>query len=102
MKQIISVRSNAYFSQTEDEGFEIRPMMELVIIHTNGKSYKVEQDLLKTKETIAEARLIVGPKMLTELITELQLHQSKMATMQHNADSINTLAKHIQTKDGHG
>lgn len=96
---MIAVRSNAYFAQKEVEGLEITPQMELVIIHTNGKNYTVEDDNLITQDRISEIRLVVSRNMLTQLITELQLHQSNMGVMQHNADSINTLAKMIETKD---
>jgi hypothetical protein len=76
MKEMISVRSNACYIQAENE-FALKPVLEIIIIHTDGKNYKFTTNELKTTSKIAETRFIVNPEMLNELIVELQLHQKK-------------------------
>lgn len=94
---MISVRSNPYFTQKENEKIvQLQTYMELVIIHTNGKSYNVDKKgVLFSKSKLDETRLIVSPEMLTSLITELQLHQKKLESFRQNADQLNSLVQHL-------
>ena len=42
MKQMISVRSNTYYSQDENhKEFELNPMLELIMIYADGKDWKL-------------------------------------------------------------
>jgi hypothetical protein len=96
MKQIISVKSNAYYTQEEQQNeFALNPMLELVIIHTDGKEYKFTKNDLSSSTKIAETRMILTPEMLQSLITDLQLHQKKLNGIRKNADQLNSLVKHI-------
>ncbi len=97
MKQMIAVRSNAYFSQNENkEEFELNANIELVIVYTNGKTYEFKKDKgLVATDKLDEVRMIVTPAMLSDLITELQLHQTKLENTRKNSDQINSLIKHI-------
>lgn len=96
MKELLTVRSNAILMLDEtSKEFNTVPRLELVLIHTDGKKYRIDADNLITEQNVEESRLMVSPTMLNHLITDLQLHQSKMNALQQHSDSINTLAKYI-------
>ena len=97
MKQMIAVRSNAFFAQDDQkEGFELKPELELVLIFTNGAEYDIKKGQgLIAKKKLDEVRMIVNPELLSDLITDLQLHQKKLEAMRKNGDQINSLIKHI-------
>jgi hypothetical protein len=96
MKQMVSVRSNAYYTQEE---FALKPMLELVIIHTDGKNYKLTKNDMESSPKLSESRLIVSTEMLQHLITDLQLHQKKLDGIRKNADQLNSLVRHITSED---
>ena len=95
MKQIISVRSNSFYEESNQNGFHLRPSLELVIIHTDGKDYKMTKTDIAGTHKLNEIRLIVSPELMQGLITDLQLHQKKLENLRHNADQLNSLIKHI-------
>jgi hypothetical protein len=102
MKQMMSVRSNAYYTQEEGQKeFALNAMLELVIIHTDGKNYKLTKNDIESSPKLAECRLIVSPEMIQHLITDLQLHQKKLEGIRKNADQLNSLVRHI-TSDEQG
>lgn len=93
---MVSVRSNSFYEQKEDDKeFALKPQLELVIIYTDGKNYKITKNDIESSPKLAECRLIVSPEMLQHLITDLQLHQKKLDTIRKNADKLNALVKHI-------
>ena len=99
MKQIISVLSNTHYTQGEnDTEFTLKPMMELIIVYTDGKEHKLTPKGLKQEIKCTETRMIVSPYMLQSLITELQLHQKKLNAIAQNADKLNSLVKHINSE----
>jgi endonuclease III len=102
MKELIDVRSNTYYSQEAGEKeFELKPMMELVLLHTNGKDYsfnKKDGHILSTAK-IDEIRLIVNLEQLQDLITGLQLHQKKLQQIQKNATQLTSLVRHITSDE---
>ncbi len=104
MKQVVTVRSNTYYEQNEGEApFALKPLMELVIINTDGKDYVINKDgSIKGKFKLEESRLLVNPEMLTVLITELQLHQKKFEQIQKNAAQLTALVAHISTPANEG
>jgi hypothetical protein len=97
MKQIISVRSNQFYEQekNESEEFKLLPKLELVIIYVDGKEYEVRKKGFEAKAKISETRMLVSPELLTEMITEIQLHQKTLDGIRKNADQINALIKHV-------
>jgi len=96
MKEMISVRSNAHYTQEENnKEFKLDAKLELVIIHTDGKKYKIGKGELHSDPNVSETRLIVSPELLQVLITDLQLHQKKLEGIRKNADQINSLIRHI-------
>lgn len=100
MKQIISVLSNTHYTQDEtDKEFVLKPMMELIIIYTDGKEHKITPKGLKQEVKCSEVRMIVSPYMLQILITELQLHQKKLDSVVKNADQLSSLVKHITSEE---
>jgi hypothetical protein len=100
MKQIISVFSNTHYTQDEkDKEFLLKPMMELIIVYSDGKEHKITPKGLKQEIKCSEVRMIVNPFMLQILITELQLHQKKLNNITKNADQLNSLVKHITSDE---
>ncbi len=96
MKEIIDVKSNAYYTQPNDEKeFELKAFLEIVIIHTSGREYRVHKGNVESTPAIIESRFCVNPEQLAELITDLQLHQKKMNSVVNNADQLTGLVKHI-------
>ena len=81
-----------------DKEFTLTAGLEIVIIHTDGKSHQIsKKGEIISKFELAETRMLVSPELLQNLITELQLHQKKLEAYRNNADQINSLIKHIST-----
>lgn len=100
MKQVLSVRSNTHYTQEEnDKEFVLKPMMELIVIYVDGKEHKLTPKGIKQEVKLSEVRLIVSPYMLESLITDLQLHQKKLAGITANADKLTALVKHINVNE---
>jgi hypothetical protein len=101
MKEMISVRSNPYFTQKENEKtLQLDSCLEVVIIHTDGKTYNVnKKGAIFSKSKLDETRMIVSPEMLSSLITELQLHRKKLEVFRQNADKINSLINHLSKEN---
>jgi hypothetical protein len=100
MKQLLSVRSNTHYTQEEnDKEFVLKPMMELIIIYADGKEHKLTPKGIKQEVKLSEVRLIVSPYMIESLITDLQLHQKKLAGITANADKLTALVKHININE---
>jgi hypothetical protein len=100
MKQMISVRSNTHYTQEENgKEFELKPMMELIMIYADGKEHKLTPKGIKQDVKLSEVRMIVSPPILESLITDLQLHQKKLTGIRENADKLNALVKHITSND---
>jgi phosphotransacetylase len=93
MKQLLTVRSNSYFTQ---EGKELKPYLELILISVDGKEHKINRKYqIVSEPKLIESRLIVSPETLTQLITELQLHKKKLDAVRNNAEQMNSLIKTI-------
>jgi hypothetical protein len=98
MKQMISVLSNTHYSQEQnDKEFDLKPMLEVIIIYADGKEHKLTPKGIKQEVKLSEVRMIVSPVMLESLITDLQLHQKKLNGIRENADKLNALVKHINS-----
>lgn len=97
MKDIISVKSNPFFKQREEEKqvFKLDAVLEIIIVHTNGKEYSLSKNSVNSKPKISESRFIVNSEMLSDLIIDLQLHQDKLASFRRNSEKINSLVSHI-------
>lgn len=74
-------------------------MLELVIIYTDGKNYKLTKNNIESSPKLSESRLIVSPEMLQHLISDLQLHQKKLYSIRKNSDQINSLIRHITSDE---
>jgi hypothetical protein len=100
MKQMLTVRSNPYYTQQEEGSeFLLKSHLEIVIIHTDGKDHKLTKKGIESFPNLTETRLLVSPELLQDLITDLQLHQKKLEGFRKNADQINSLIKHITTSE---
>jgi len=100
MKQMISVLSNTHYTQEEnDKEFVLKPMMELIIIYTDGKIHKLTPKGIKQEVNLSEVRLIVSPNMLEDLITSLQFHKKKLDGITSNADKLTALVKYVNVNE---
>lgn len=97
MKQILEVRSNAFYLQPENaKEFELQGYLEIIIIHTDGKYYKVKGGKLETTPSFVESRLVCSSEQLTNLITDLNMHQKNMDGVRKNAEKLTRLVKYIE------
>lgn len=97
---MLSVRSNAHYTQEENASeFALNPMLEVIIIFTDGKDYAISKKQLVSTVKLSEIRMIVSPEMLQSLITDLQLHQKKLDGIRKNADQLSSLVKYVTEKD---
>jgi hypothetical protein len=97
MNQMLSVGSNPYYTQKEGKSFELESQLELVIIYVKGKSHKISKSkkMIESEPKLEEVRMIVSPSLLSDLITDLKLHQTKLEGFRKNSDQINSLIKQI-------
>lgn len=99
MKQLLEVRSNCHYTQSEGVGsFELKATMELVLIHTEGYNYTLSKNKLENKVKLNETRMVLSPDMLDALIVQLQMHKTKLAQIKENAIQINTLVSQFDKK----
>jgi hypothetical protein len=100
MNSILSIRSNPLYS-LDDDGKELTPLIELVVIHTDGKNYTFNKkgDDLTTTTRITETRYTVSPDSLGKFISGLKLIQQNMNALQNNAAGINTIIKQFSEQD---
>lgn len=100
MKEVLSVRSNPYYTQQDvNNEFALKAHIELVIIHTDGKNYNLTEKQIESYPKLSEIRLVVSPEMLQHLITDLQLHQKKLDGFRKNADQLNSLVRYINSEE---
>lgn len=101
MKELIEVRANHHYTQVEKQGsFELNPVVELIVVYTDGKQYSVTKDgYLKSEFKFSESRMLINPELLGSLIAQLQMHQSNLNKCRNNAEQINSLIKIIVTAD---
>lgn len=100
MKDLVAVRSNPYYEQVnEDNQVKLNAKLELVIIHTDGKHYKLKNNKLEADFNINETRILVNPELLEILIFELQLHQKNMDALNQNAIKLSTLMNYLGTEE---
>ena len=90
MKEIIDIRSNALYLQPEGgEEFVLRPALELVLIHTDGKKYRIYDDgQMEETRKLSETRLTITPRMFEFLLEQFSNHQKKMAQVATNAKAL--------------
>lgn len=90
MKELIQIRSNALYLQPEGgDEFVLRPALELVLIHTDGKKYRIDNDgQMEEARKLSETRLIISPRMFEFLLEQVSNHQKKMAAVEINAKAL--------------
>jgi hypothetical protein len=101
MQEIISVRSNIFFTQEQkDKSLSLTPVIELVIVHTSGKEYELNsKDQIVSTPKIMESRMLVSSQMLKSMINDLELINRNMNTLDKNADKVNKLLEYMQAPE---
>lgn len=92
MKNIIEVRGNAIYTGTDNE---LKPQVELIIIHTDGKQYNVKGKEVVTVPILRETRFTADPEELDRLIADLQKFKLMMTTIQQNCKVINSVVEQL-------
>ena len=97
MKQLMTVRSNPYYSLLDDK---LAANLEIILIHTDGKEYLVgENKQIDGTWKLAETRLIINQNNLNSLIDELKGLQKAMKTLSDNAKVLNTIIHEIKESE---
>jgi hypothetical protein len=72
MNTLVDIRSNAYTSDVDPKKITVTPLLELVLIYSNGKEYIDTGREIVSKDSYADLRLIFSPKQLDGMISTLQ------------------------------
>lgn len=72
MNTIVDVRANIYASDIDAEKMKVTPLMELVIVYSNGKAYTDNEQEIDSEDVYADLRLMLNPKQLRSLIVALE------------------------------
>lgn len=98
MKEILEARSNIMFHQLPEQSqLEVLPMIEIVIIHTNGYQYiESKNGGFKKTQRIDELRFVCGKENLNHLIAGLQIAARNVNVAHQNAEIMNLMFKDIK------
>jgi len=92
MKDILQVRSNPVFlPDSTKKGVHLKPMLELIIIHTDGKEYMIKGKGVGSAPKFAETRFFIDADQLKDFQSQLQLVGDQMNRMEVNTMKINKL-----------
>jgi hypothetical protein len=98
MKELLEVRSNAFYIQTEGEKINFEAVLEVVLIHTDGFAYTEIEGTVKRTLKFEETRMLLTSQGLTDLIVQLQLHQKKLEQIRHNAEELTSIVERFNAK----
>lgn len=101
MKMIVGITTNHMMIPSEGKEFNLSPMMELIIMHSDGKDYSHDGKKLSSKMKFAETRMILTPNAMRELYAKLGEALLGMSVLENNCDQINNLIK-IAKEGSHG
>lgn len=105
MNQILEIRNNPIY-QLNNDGNELQPCIEIIVIYTDGRNYQLVKgkkgETLKTDLKISESRFVVYPDALGKFIGSLKLIQQNMSKLQNNATGINQIVKQFMEMDEEG
>ena len=93
MEQIIAIKSNFYYQQQMgSEAFTLKPLLEITIVHSDGKVYQQNQEnkltaIAKTTET----KFGFTMETLDTLITQLMVQKQALQKIADNAQTLNTI-----------
>lgn len=88
MKEVIEVKANSVY--TTEPG-KLEPKLELIIIHIDGREYRVKGDKVQSVPIIKECRFFVDEKQLDDMIAGLQLWKTSMVTLKQNCTVMNDI-----------
>lgn len=79
MKQIVEVRANIYANDINLKNMKTSPFIELVLIHSDGKKYRInDNDEIEVETEITDTRFIMNPFQLNGIIDQLQNWQKTL------------------------
>lgn len=93
MKHIIGITTNHMMIPREGKEFNLSPMLELIIMHSDGKDYSHNGKNLSSKMKFAETRMILTPTAMRELYAKLGEALLGMSALENTCDQINNLVK---------
>lgn len=97
MKNIIEIRTNAIYSASTQAN-KLKPEIEVILIHTDGKQYEVVSKQIKATPILRETRFIAEMEDLDRLITELQKTKLQMTAIEQNCRVLNEIVENISTR----
>jgi hypothetical protein len=72
MNEIIDIRANLYATDVNPETLKAKPLLELIIIHTDGKEYKLNGEKgLDPITKISDARFIMNPETMDRVLQQM-------------------------------
>jgi len=99
MKQIFEIRANAIYSasQSDEESQKLKPEIEMILVHTDGKKYEPNPEGSGTIviPVIQETRFFCRPKELDGLIEDLQKWKLQLAQIDQNCNVINGVIEQL-------
>ena len=80
-----------------EKDFQLKPSLELVIIHTDGKIYETSNTKkgVTAQPKIVETRMTCHIELLDDLIAQLQLQRRSLDQLTKNTAILNQIAKSI-------
>ncbi len=97
MKQVFEIRCNSIYSASE-LGNKLRPEIEMILVHTDGKQYVAKGNTVTTTPILKETRFFVSHKELDQIITDLQKWKLQMVQIEQNCTVINNVIDMLNKK----
>ncbi len=103
MKQIAEVRTNLMYLQSPDKAIpELKPMIELIVVHTDGFMYMEAKDGFKKTLNLVETRYYLDQEALKNIVAGMNVASINMNVALNHADVLNQISKHLKSPTGEG
>lgn len=101
MKEVFAITSNQIMCPKNGKQFELVPMMELILVHSDGKDYSHNGKKLSSTVKISETRFFVSVNGMKELMSQLAMAAASLNVLEANCGQINQLIKVAEGKEVH-
>lgn len=100
MKEVIAITHNPIMAPKHGKKFELVPMLELIITHSDGKDYSHDGKKLSSVTKFTETRLFVSVNGMKELMSQLAMASASLNILESNCQHINELIRLADGKEG--
>lgn len=98
MKQIAEVRTNLTYLQAPEKGIpELKPMIELIIVHTDGFQYVEVKGGFKKSLKLVETRYYLDDDALKNIVSGINVASINMRVALNHASVLNEISKSLTT-----